>query len=170
MARTRAGSRWPGGGQRLLEDCGERGAGVFDVGVDAAAGEGLLADVAAGEVEAAVDSLGMAFGGVDGFDFLGEEFAEDDLLGEVLGADDDARGARRSTGEVKSSRRQQVSESASWRCFHPCQPGDHPLPPPPHRLLHDQETKGLNAYDLGSKRLTGKPFLSLELFSMIFTL
>ena len=43
--------------ERLLEDRGERGAGVFDVGVDAAADEGLLADVAAGEVEAAVDSL-----------------------------------------------------------------------------------------------------------------
>ena len=46
--------------ERLLEDGGEGGAGVLDVGVDAAGGERLLADVAAGEVEAAVDVLGVA--------------------------------------------------------------------------------------------------------------
>ena len=120
MARTARGVALAGRRERLLEDGGEGGAGVLDVGVDAAAGEGLLADVAAGEVEAAVDALGMAFGGEDGFDLLGEEFAEDDLLGEVLGADDDARGARRGAGGEK----QQQYRSA----------GVH-HPPPPDRML-----------------------------------
>ena len=77
----------------LLEDGGEGGAGVFDVGVDAIGDEGLLAEVGAGEPEAAFDGAGAG-----GFDFLGEEFAEDDLLGEVFGADDDVGGARRSAG------------------------------------------------------------------------
>ncbi len=77
------------GGQRLLEDGGERGAGVLDVAIDAAADERLLAEIAAGEIEAALDLVGLAFGLVDGFDLLGEELAEDDLFGEVLGADDD---------------------------------------------------------------------------------
>ena len=78
----------------LLEDGGERGAGVFDVGVDAAGDERLLAEIAAGEIEAALD-----FAGAGGFDFLGEEFAEDDLLGEVFCADDDVRGARWGAGD-----------------------------------------------------------------------
>ncbi len=94
--------------ERLLEDGGERGSGVLDVGVDAAGDEGLLADVAAGEVEAAVDfSVGLAFGCVDGFDLLGEEFAEDDLFGEVFGADDDSGGARRRAGAEERRRQQQ---------------------------------------------------------------
>jgi hypothetical protein len=77
-----------GWGKRLLEDGGEGGSGVFDVGVDAASGEGLLADVAAGEVEATGYMLvGATFLRVDGFDLLGEEFAEDDLLGEIFCAE-----------------------------------------------------------------------------------
>jgi hypothetical protein len=106
--------------ERLLEDGGERGAGVLDVGVDAAAGEGLLADVAAGEVEAAVDSFGVAFGCVDGFDLLGDEFAEDDLLGEVLGADDDAGGAGRRAGTEREQ-----DEAACGLRNSPVQPNVH---------------------------------------------
>ena len=44
-----------------------------------------MADVGAGEIEAAFDRE-MSFV----FDLLGDEFSEDELLGEVLGADDDA--------------------------------------------------------------------------------
>jgi hypothetical protein len=54
----------------LFEDGGEGGAGVLDVGVDAVGDKGLLAEVAAGEPEAALD--GAAAGG---FDLLGEELA-----------------------------------------------------------------------------------------------
>jgi hypothetical protein len=84
----------------LLQDGGEGGAGVFHVGVDAVGEQGLLAEVGAGEPEATLD--GAASGG---FDLLGEELAEDDLLGEVFGADDDVGGAgwgaggRRQEGE-----------------------------------------------------------------------
>jgi len=52
-----------------------------------------MADVAAGEIEAALD-LEMGFG----FDLLGEEFAEDDLFGEVFCADDGVVGAGRGAG------------------------------------------------------------------------
>lgn len=77
----------------LFEDGGEGGAGVLGIGVDAAGDEGLMAEVGAGEVEAAVDLLVSL-----GFNLLGEEFAEDDLLGEVLGSDGDAGGAWRGAG------------------------------------------------------------------------
>jgi hypothetical protein len=80
----------------LFENRGKCGAGVLDIGVDAAGDEGLVADVAAGEIEAALD-LDMGFG----FDFLGEEFAEDDLFGEVLCADDGVVGTRRGAGGEK---------------------------------------------------------------------
>jgi len=76
-------SRFSGFGKWLFDDGGEGGAGVFDVGIDAAGYEGLVADVAAGEIEAALD-LEVGFG----FDLLGEKFAEDDLFGEVFCADD----------------------------------------------------------------------------------
>jgi hypothetical protein len=53
-----------GRGQGLFEDGGERGAGVFDVGVNASTGERLLADIASGEVEApsweSTDSISWA--------------------------------------------------------------------------------------------------------------
>jgi hypothetical protein len=110
--------------ERLLEDGGERGAGVFDVGVDATGGEGLLADVAAGEVEAAVDfNVGLALGGVDGFDLLGEQFAEDDLLGEVLGANNYFRGAGRRAGAEGEQ-----DEDARGLCGLPAQTHAYPLP------------------------------------------
>ena len=43
-----------------------------------------MADVGAGQIETALDG---EMGSV--FDFLGDEFAKDELLGKVLGADDD---------------------------------------------------------------------------------
>ena len=69
----------------LFEDGSEGGAGVFGVNVDASAENGLVADVAAGEIEAALDrEVSLVF------DLLGDDFAEDELFGEVFGADDDA--------------------------------------------------------------------------------
>ncbi len=68
-----------------FENRGQGGAGVFGIDIDAAAENRLLADVCARQVEAALDrQVGLVF------DLLGEDFAEDELLGEVLGADDDA--------------------------------------------------------------------------------
>ena len=68
----------------LFEDGGQGGAGVFRVDVDASAEDRLVADVAAGQVETALDrEMGFVF------DLLGDEFAKDELLGKVLGADDD---------------------------------------------------------------------------------
>jgi hypothetical protein len=82
--------------ERLFQDGGEGGAGVFDVGIDATGDERLVADVTAGEVEAALDLKVRS-----GFDLLGEQFAEDDLFGEVLGADHGMIGAGRGTTEEK---------------------------------------------------------------------
>ena len=53
------------------------------------ADERLVADVAAGEVE---PSLHLEIG--FGFDFLRKKLAEDDLLGEILRANDGVVGAR----------------------------------------------------------------------------
>ena len=73
------------GTRRLLEDRGQRGAGVFGIDVDASGENALVGDVGAAEIEAALDGeLGLVF------DLLGDDFSEDDLLGEVLASDDDA--------------------------------------------------------------------------------
>ena len=80
-------------GRRLLQDCGERGAGVFGINIDAAAENCLVANVAAGKIEAAFDRE-MSFV----FDLLGDDFTEDELFGEIFGADDDAVRARRAAG------------------------------------------------------------------------
>ena len=46
------------------------------------------------------------------FDLLGDDFAEDELFGEILGADDDAVGARRSAGGEEEQRGQSGDESS----------------------------------------------------------
>ncbi len=77
----------------LFQNRGERGAGVFRVDINAAAEDGLMADVASGKIEAAFDGeVGFIF------DLLRDDFAEDKLFGEVLGADDDAISAWGSAG------------------------------------------------------------------------
>ncbi len=78
--------------RRLLQNRGQGGAGVFGIDIDAAAQNGLLADVGSGKIEATLYRE-MSFI----FDLLGHDFAEDELLGEILGANDDAVGARRAT-------------------------------------------------------------------------
>ena len=88
-------------GRRLFQNRGERGAGVFGVDIDAAAQNGLMADVAAGEIEAAFyRKMGCVF------DLLGDDFAEDELLGEIFGTDDDEIRTRRSAGGEEAARLQ----------------------------------------------------------------
>ncbi len=49
-----------------------------------------MANVAAGKIEAAFDrKMSLVF------DLLGDDFTEDELFGEIFGADDDAVGAGR---------------------------------------------------------------------------
>jgi hypothetical protein len=64
----------------------------------------LLANVTASEIKAALD-----FETGFGFDFLGEEFAEDHLLSEILGADDGMVWAGRGAGGQKTAEKQQVA-------------------------------------------------------------
>jgi hypothetical protein len=66
----------------FVEDGGQGGAGVFDVEVEITGEEGLLAEERAPEVGFAFDVEAGA-----GFDVLGEELGEDNLLGEKFGAD-----------------------------------------------------------------------------------
>src|SRR6266498_1662344 len=82
---------------RLLQDCGQRCAGVFEIDVDASGEQALVRDVSAAEIETSLDRK-MSFV----FDLLGDEFSEDDLLGEVLASDDDAGSVR--TGGEKGGR------------------------------------------------------------------
>ena len=102
-------------GRLLFQDCGQGGAGVFGIDVDASAEDGLMADVASGQVEAALDRE-MSFV----FDLLGNDFAEDELFGEILGADDDAILARRAARGEKKERENGGKESAIWMigCTH----------------------------------------------------
>ncbi len=67
----------------MFEDRGQRGAGVFGISVDASGKNALMGNVSAAEIETAFDGE-MSFV----FDLLGNEFSEDDLLGEVLASDD----------------------------------------------------------------------------------
>ena len=73
----------------FFQDRRQGGAGVFRIDVDAACENGLLADKSSGEIKAALDGK-MGFG----FNLLGDDFCEDELFGEVLGADDYAVLAR----------------------------------------------------------------------------
>jgi hypothetical protein len=69
----------------LLQDCGQRGPGVFGINVNTPGENALVGDVSSAEIKAALDWK-MSFA----FDLLGDKFSEDDLLGEVLASDDDA--------------------------------------------------------------------------------
>ena len=72
------------GFDRVVQDRRQRRAGVFDVGVDAAGKQGLLADVAAGEIKAPLDAqMGARL------QVLRENFSEQRLLGKILRADHD---------------------------------------------------------------------------------
>jgi hypothetical protein len=66
----------------FVEDGGEGRAGVFDVKVEIAGEERFLAQERAAEIGFAIDVEAGA-----GFDVLGEELGENDLLSEEFGAD-----------------------------------------------------------------------------------
>jgi hypothetical protein len=70
------------GGRRFVEDGGQGRAGVFDVEIEVAGEERLLAKERAAEIGFAIDVYSGA-----GFDVLGEKLGENDLLGEKFGAD-----------------------------------------------------------------------------------
>ena len=62
-----------------------------------------MADVAAGKIEAAFDrEMSLVF------DLLGDDFTEDELLGEIFGADDDAVGAGRAAGGEQATQRSEL--------------------------------------------------------------
>ncbi|MGC1489960.1 MAG: hypothetical protein WA798_01225, partial [Candidatus Acidiferrum sp.] len=83
---------------RLIEDGGEGGAGVFDVEIEIAGEKSFVDEESATEIGFAVDVNAGAR-----FDVLGEEFGEDDLLSEKLGADGEMRlgGTAAGGSEVK---------------------------------------------------------------------
>ncbi len=88
-------------GRLLFQNCGQGGASVFRIDIDAAAENGLLANVCASQVETALDrQVGFIF------DLLRHDFTEDELLGEVLGADHDDICARRSASGEKTCKRE----------------------------------------------------------------
>ena len=91
-------------GRLRLQDRGQCRAGVFGIDVDASAENGLVADVAACEVKASFHRQ-MSFV----FDLLGDDFAENQLFGEVFGADDDAVGPRWTAGAESSARESERS-------------------------------------------------------------
>ena len=69
-----------------MQDGGERGAGVFDVHINAAREQRLLADIGAGEIKRAGHGLVSAR-----FEMLREDFSQQRLFREIFGADDDPR-------------------------------------------------------------------------------
>jgi hypothetical protein len=100
-------------GGRLVEDGGERGAGVFDVEIEITGEKSFLAEERAAEIGFAIDVDAGA-----SFDVLGEEFGEDDLLGEKFGADGDV-GLGGAAGGEKKNEADQREESAAhgWECL-----------------------------------------------------
>ncbi len=88
-------SRVPG--RRLPEQADQPGAGVLGVEVDGAAAQRLEADLGAGQPQPALDrEVGARL------DQLGEDLGQQPVLGEVLGADDDALGGARARGEPQA--------------------------------------------------------------------
>src|SRR4051812_9549037 len=77
----------------LFENRGQRSARIFGIDINASAKYGLLANVGSREIELALDRKVSLV-----LDLLGDDFAEDQLLSEVLGAYDDAVIARRPAG------------------------------------------------------------------------
>ena len=71
-----------------------------------------MANVAAGKIEAAFDRK-MSFV----FDLLGDDFTEDELFGEIFGADDNTVGAGRTAGAKQ--RDEGEAEMARAKCMAP---------------------------------------------------
>ena len=100
-------------GRRLVEDGGQRGAGVFDIEIEIAGKKRLLTKQRPTEIGFAVDVDASA-----GFDVLREEFGEENLLGEEFGTDGDMRLGRAAAGETENEREEQKSGAAhGWQCL-----------------------------------------------------
>src|SRR6516165_3394863 len=99
----------------LLQNGGECGPGVLDVHVDASGEQGLVTDVSPGEIEASLDRLPT-----NAPQNLSQKFAQDQLLGEVLGADGERALARRATSSGKE--RQSSQEIATVHISGSCGP------------------------------------------------
>jgi hypothetical protein len=69
----------------LFENRGQRRARIFRIDIDSSGKNGLLADECASQIKAALDGQMSA-----GFNDLSEDFSENELLGEILGADHNA--------------------------------------------------------------------------------
>ena len=96
---------------RLLEDGGQRGAAVFDVEIDVAGLNRAVADEGASQIEPPVDRQPRV-----ALDRLRHQLAENHLLGEVLGADDDALGPRPGgEGRCRPARRSTTTAAAAAR-------------------------------------------------------
>ena len=98
-----------------MQDRGQRRSGIFDVGVNAAGEQRLLADVTSGEIEAALDAqMGARF------QMLRQNFSEKRLLGKILRADDDGVGPATRRSQSESSREQKDSSNGMRRAeqFH----------------------------------------------------
>ncbi len=68
-----------------------------------------MADVGAGEIEAALDGK-MSFV----FDLLGDDFSQDELFGEIFGADDYAVFAGGAAGGEECEKRQRIWFGAAF--------------------------------------------------------
>jgi hypothetical protein len=97
-------------GRRLVEDGGEGGAGVFDIKVELAGLESFVDEERAAEVGLADDGDAGA-----GFDVLSEEFGEDNLFGEELGADGDFRLRRMAASYREVEEVKETKEGKEWK-------------------------------------------------------
>src|SRR5450432_3137000 len=79
-----------------LEDGGKSGAGVFGVEIDGAAGEGLVGQEGAAQIQLAPDGEAEP-----ALNVLRQDFAQQHLLREILGADHDGRGFARAAAPYK---------------------------------------------------------------------
>src|SRR3569832_442173 len=79
--------------QRLFEYSSQRSSGVLRIEIDPPLHQCLVRDIAAREIETAIDTLVCG-----AFDLLCQQLAEDDLLGKVLAANHDTRCPWRRTG------------------------------------------------------------------------
>jgi hypothetical protein len=97
----------------FVEHGGEGGAGVFDVEVEVAGEERFLAEERAAEIGFAFDVDAGA-----GFDVLGQELREDDLLGEKFGADGEVGLLRLAAGQRKEIKDGKEVEEAKEGASH----------------------------------------------------
>ncbi len=97
----------------FVEDGSEGRARVLDIEVEVAGEERFLAEERAAEIRFAFDVDASA-----GFDVLGEELREDDLLREKFGADDEVRLLRLAAGQTKEIKDGREVEEAQKGAAH----------------------------------------------------